>query len=40
MALGKTSEVVRCDIFNTPFINFARSDMTTGDQVTQPLSCK
>jgi hypothetical protein len=25
VALGKSSEVVRCDIFNTPFVNFARA---------------
>lgn len=40
VALRESSQVVRCDIFNTPFINFARGDMTAGDQVTQPLSCK
>ena len=37
VALREASQVVRCDIFNTPFINFARGDMTAGDQVTQPL---
>lgn len=37
VALGKFSEVVRCDIFNTPFVNFARDDMPGGDQVAQPL---
>jgi hypothetical protein len=37
VALGKSSQVVRCDIFNTPFVNFARGDMTAGDEVTQPL---
>lgn len=38
VALGKFSEVVRCDIFNTPFVNFALGDMPGGDEVTQPLS--
>jgi hypothetical protein len=37
VALGKSSEVVRCDIFNTPFVNFARGDMPGGYEVTQPL---
>ena len=37
VALREASQVVRCDIFNTPFINFAWCDMTSGDQVTQPL---
>ncbi|SXG02935.1 Uncharacterised protein [Klebsiella variicola] len=40
VALGKSSEVVRCDIFNTPFINFARGDMPGGYEVTQPMRCK
>ncbi|MCP5698422.1 hypothetical protein NL355_22205, partial [Klebsiella pneumoniae] len=37
MALGKSSEVVRCDIFNTPFVNYARGNMPGGYEVTQPL---
>ena len=37
VALRESSQVVRCDIFNTPFVNFARGNMTAGDQVTQPL---
>ena len=40
VALRESSQVVRCDIFNTPFINFARGYMTGGDQVTQPLRSK
>lgn len=37
VALGKSAEVVRCDIFNTPFVNFARGDMPGGYEVTQLL---
>ena len=38
VALGKSFEVARCDIFNTPFVNFARSDVPRDYEITQPLS--
>jgi len=31
VALREASQVVRCDIFNTPFINFAWGDMAACD---------
>lgn len=37
MALGESFEVVRSDIDNAPFIDFAWRNVAGGDQVPQPL---
>ena len=37
MALGESPQVVRSDIFNTPFINNTRRDMPRLNEVAQPL---
>jgi hypothetical protein len=37
MALVVTSQVIRSDILNAPFVDVAKSDMPGGDQVAQPL---
>jgi hypothetical protein len=38
MALGIAFEIIRSDINNGPFIDIARGNMPSGNQVAQPLS--
>jgi hypothetical protein len=39
VTLRESLQVVRCDIFNTPFIHDPGRNVTAFDQIAQPLSC-